>query len=121
MRDLKILKNVNGKFLTALLNQTIYKVLKSSTHINLNFSDGGDCNQAFTKTYVEELDRWVSVPIFIYNFFNFFCYEITVMIEVLESGQADIFCECCFKVVDKLIERIDFKIKSLNKQINQMN
>jgi hypothetical protein len=79
----------------ALLNQTIYKILAAIRHVN-NF-------EIKTKTWITGEDKsygiWISVPLQMYTFFNYFVFEVSTLVEILEPLQVEVFAACCFSVV----------------------
>lgn len=78
-RTVQNLKEVNSSLVEILLNSTVLKVLRSIKQMRLVDTQmtktwmpiGADC-----KYTPEGPGQWLSVPQTIYNFFNYFIYEI---------------------------------------------
>jgi hypothetical protein len=91
----KKVESARGRLMQALLNQTIYKILAAIRHVN-NFD-------IKTKTWITGEDKsygiWISVPLQMYTFFNYFVFEVSTLVEILEPLQVEVFAACCFSVV----------------------
>lgn len=103
--NFKKVESARGRLMQALVNQTIYKILVAIKQIN-NFD-------VKTKTWITAEDKqygiWISTPLKVYTFFNYFVFEVSTLVEILEPLQVEVFAACCFSVVQQLILHLKTK------------
>ena len=99
-RYYKSMLTAKGNILSALLNQTIMKLLSAIRQIRE--LDGMD-----TKTWFN--GAWLTIPQQVYDFFNYLTYEMATLMGVLEKKLYDTLAQCCFATMSQLITHIKKK------------
>lgn len=60
-----------------------------------------------TKTWLN--GEWITLPVQIYDFFNYLTYEMGTLMNVLEAKQYEVLACCCFAVISHFVAHIKKK------------
>jgi hypothetical protein len=60
-----------------------------------------------TKTWLN--GEWITLPVQIYDFFNYLTYEMGTLMNVLEAKQYEVLACCCFAVIGHFVTHIKKK------------
>lgn len=75
-----------------------------------------------TVTWVSGDDKtqgiWISVPLQMYTFFNYFVFEVSNLVDILEPLQIEVFAACCFSVVQQLILHLKSKADKISSAVS---
>lgn len=70
-----------------------------------------DLDGVETKTWFK--GEWVTLPVQIYDFFNYLTYEMATLMNVLEVKQYEVLACCCLAVISHFVTHIKRKSEKI--------